>query len=185
MYRLRTVIHYIMREIRNPWIGTDGYFCFGCCPDNEAGVKLTAYADGDDVVAVWTPQPRYQGWIDTLHGGIHSVLLDEICRWAVFYKMQTSGVTTRMETRYRHAVSTNDDYIVLRASVTEVRRNLVTIRATLSDARGRVCSEAVCTYFTFPPEKAQEMGFVGCEAVGEDITFEACIARHARRNNKE
>ena len=28
------------------------------------------------VVSVWSPRPEYQGWIDTLRGGIQAVLMD-------------------------------------------------------------------------------------------------------------
>ena len=68
-----------MKKIINPWKGLEGYNCFGCAPNNEAGVKMEFYEDGDEVVSIWKPRPEYQGWIDTLHGGIQSVLLDEIC----------------------------------------------------------------------------------------------------------
>lgn len=160
-----------MRRIKNPWVGRDGYFCFGCCPHNEAGMKMDFYADGEEVVSRWAPEVRYQGWIDTLHGGIQAVLLDEICAWAVMYRMNTSGVTSRMETRYRKSISTNDAFVQLRARVTEVRRNLATVEATLCNSRGEVCTQAVCTYFTFSPEKAAEMGFMGCELGPETDSF--------------
>lgn len=161
-----------MRRIKNPWLGREDYFCFGCCPRNEAGVKMTFYADGDEVVSRWVPEARYQGWIDTLHGGIQAVLLDEICAWAVMYRMNTSGVTSRMETRYRKSIATTDAFLLLRARVTEVRRNLATVEATLCNSRGEVCTQAVCTYFTFPPEKAAEMGFTGCELGPETDNFD-------------
>lgn len=61
----------------------EGYNCFGCAPNNEAGVKMEFYEDGDEVISIWKPQPQFQGWIDTLHGGIQAVLLDEICAWVV------------------------------------------------------------------------------------------------------
>ena len=44
------------------------------------------YEDGDEVVSIWKPRPEYQGWIDTLHGGIQAVLMDEICAWVVLRK---------------------------------------------------------------------------------------------------
>lgn len=62
----------------------EGYNCFGCAPNNEAGVKMEFYEDGDEVISIWKPQPQFQGWIDTLHGGIQAVLLDEICAWGWF-----------------------------------------------------------------------------------------------------
>src|SRR5574344_692833 len=88
-----------MKRIKNPWAGKENYFCFGCCPDNPSGVHMKFYADGEEVISVWSPQPQFQGWIDTMHGGIQAVLLDEICAWAVILKMNTTGVTAEMETR--------------------------------------------------------------------------------------
>ena len=73
-----------MKKIINPWRGMDGYNCFGCAPHNEAGVKMEFYEDGDEIVSVWRPESKFQGWINTLHGGVQSVLLDEICGWVVF-----------------------------------------------------------------------------------------------------
>mgnify|MGYP007031287515 CR=1 FL=1 len=38
-----------MKKIINPWKGLEGYNCFGCAPDNEVGVKMEFYEDGDEV----------------------------------------------------------------------------------------------------------------------------------------
>ena len=76
-----------MKKIINPWKDLEGYNCFGCAPNNESGVKMEFYEDGDEVVSIWKPRPEYQGWLNTLHGGIQSVLLDEICGWVVVRKL--------------------------------------------------------------------------------------------------
>ena len=38
-----------MKKIINPWKGLEGYNCFGCAPNNEAGIKMEFYEDGDEV----------------------------------------------------------------------------------------------------------------------------------------
>ncbi|GAA6254980.1 PaaI family thioesterase [Bacteroides sp. f07] len=159
-----------MKKIINPWKGMEGYNCFGCASHNESGAKMEFYEDGDEVVSIWKPRPEYQGWIDTLHGGIQAVLLDEICAWAVLRKLQTTGVTSKMETRYRKPISTKDTHIVLRASIKEVKRNIVIIQAKLYNKDEEVCTEAVCTYFTFSKEKSKdEMHFTHCDVESEEI----------------
>ena len=110
------------------------------------------------------------------------MLLDEICGWVVVRKLQTSGVTSKMETRFRKPVSTKDSHVVLRASIREQKRNIVIIDAKLYNEAGEVCSEAVCTatmrtsishqskHITFPKEKAeQEMHFHHCDVEKEEI----------------
>lgn len=157
-----------MKKIINPWKDIEGYYCFGCAPDNPAGLKMEFYENGDEVVSTWKPRPEYQGWLDTLHGGIQAVLLDEICGWVIVRKLQTTGVTSKMETRYMKPVNTSDDHIELRANIVEIKRNIVIIEAKLYNKEGELCTRAICTYFTFPPEKAEkEMSFQGCK-VEED-----------------
>ena len=36
-----------MKKIINPWKGMKGYNCFGCAPNNDAGVKMEFYEDGN------------------------------------------------------------------------------------------------------------------------------------------
>ena len=165
-----------MKKIINPWLHKEGYYCFGCAPGNEAGVKMEFYEDGEDVVSVWRPEAKYQGWINTLHGGIQAVLLDEICAWVILRKLQTTGVTSKMETRYLKSVDTTDPYVVLRAHIVEQRRNIVILEATIHNHKDELFSKAVCTYFTFPPEKVRdEMRFLGCETEEGDYTLESLL----------
>lgn len=152
------------KKIKNPWQGKKGFYCFGCAPENPYGVKMEFYEEGDKVVCRWRPKAEYQGWIDTLHGGIQAVLLDEICAWAIMRQLQRTGVTSKMETQYKRPISTNDEYIDLEARVTEQKRNIVVVEAAIYNKVKELCTTAKCIYFTFPPDKARtEMGFEACE----------------------
>ena len=159
-----------IKKIINPWTGMEGYNCIGCAPDNPFGVHLCFYEDGEDIISKWKPSANYQGWLNTLHGGIQALLLDEVCGWVVMRKLQTTGVTSKMETRFRKSISTNDTHVVLRASLREQKRNIAIIEARLYNSIGELCTEATCTYFTFPKEKAEaEMHFHSCEVEQEEI----------------
>ena len=159
-----------MKKIINPWKGMEGYYCFGCAPQNEAGVKMEFYEDGDEVVSIWHPEAKYQGWINTLHGGIQAVLLDEICAWVIVRKLQTVGVTSKMETRYMKSIYTTEKHIVLRASIKEIKRNIIIVEACIYNQKGELCTKATCTYFTFPKDKARtEMKFESCEVEEDEV----------------
>lgn len=158
-----------MRKIKNPWVGKEGYYCFGCAHDNPLGLHMEFFEDGDDVVSFWRPDGRFQGWVNTLHGGIIGALVDEIAGWVVSRKMQTSGVTTRLDVRYRKPVMTTEAQITLRAHIAKQLRNIVVIHVTLENAKGEICDEADATYFTFGPDKAREMGFTECELEGDEL----------------
>lgn len=158
-----------MKKIRNPWIGlTDkGYNCFACAPTNPYGLKMEFYEDGDDIVSFWNPGKNYQGWLDTLHGGIQATLLDEIGGWIIARKFQTSGMTTNLNVKYKKPVPTGDDIVIeVRARVKEVKRMFVFIEAAIS-YNGEICSSAEMTYYTFPKDVA-EKDFMFHECVTEE-----------------
>lgn len=158
-----------LKKIINPYVGTEGYNCFACSPDNPIGLHLNFYEDGDDIVCRWKPGHNFQSWVNTLHGGIQALLLDEICGWVVTRKLQTGGVTSKMETRFKKPVQTIGGEIEIRARIKEQRRNIILIDASITDATGDVCTEATCTYFTFSQEKAvKELNFRPCKVEGEE-----------------
>lgn len=146
-----------------------GYNCFGCSQDNPFGLHLCFYEDGNDIVTTWTPTENYQGWFDIVHGGIQALLLDETCGWVVTRKLQTAGVTSKMETQYLHPVSVSKSgTLTIRAHIREQRRNIVLIDATLADGEGQICTKACCTYFAYPQDKAKEnMNFLTCNTEDE------------------
>lgn len=151
-----------MKRILNPWLDVPGYCCPGCSPTNEKGVKLDFWEDGEDIVSTWHPDPAYQSWKNTLHGGIQCLLLDEIAGWVVFRKLQTMGVTSKMETRYIQPVTLTGGPVELRSRIVRQMRQAVIIEAELYQL-GEVCTRATVTYFAASPEKTrEEYGFTGC-----------------------
>ena len=158
-----------MKRIINPWRGMDGYRCFGCDPRSEQGLRMEFYEDGDRIVSRWKPRPEFQGWVDTLHGGIQATLADEISSWVVFRKFQTSGVTSRMEVRYLKPIHTSEDHITLQATVVRQRRNIVDREVKIFNSQDQLCTEALCIYFLFPKEKAhEEFHFCDCGVEEEE-----------------
>ena len=155
-----------MKKIINPWVDliNEGYNCFACAPNNPYGLKMEFWEDGDDIVSYWTPGDNYQGWLKTLHGGIQATLIDEMGGWVVARKLQTSGMTTNLNVRYRRPISTGENVTIeARARIREQKKMFVIIDVTLS-VKGRVCSEAELTYYCFSKEKAiEEFHFRGCE----------------------
>lgn len=148
-----------MRKIINPWIGKDRYDCFGCSPNNPIGLHMDFYEDGNDIVSFWHPQQHYQGWIDTMHGGILSTLIDETCGWVVSRKKQCSGFTTQLNLKFRKSVSSKDPKLTIRANIIEQRRNMLFIHAILTNNAGELCVEGDVTYFLLSEEKSKSMGF--------------------------
>ena len=66
--------------------------CFGCGPANPDGLHIRSFVRGDEVVAEWKPEPRYEAFPGVLNGGIIGALLDCHCNWtAAWHLMNTAG----------------------------------------------------------------------------------------------
>ena len=64
-----------------------GNACFGCGPANPDGLHIRSFAEGDEVVAEWPAQARYEAFEGMLCGGIIGTLLDCHSNWAATYHL--------------------------------------------------------------------------------------------------
>jgi uncharacterized protein (TIGR00369 family) len=143
-----------MRELKNPFDKLPEYYCFGCSNKNHLGLKMTFYEDGDEIVSKWDPDAHFQGYMDIVHGGVQSTLMDEIASWVVFIKLQTGGVTSKLTTRFRKPVVMSDGQLTIRAKLVEQRRRIAEIEVKLYNGKGELCSESTAEYFVLSREKA-------------------------------
>jgi acyl-coenzyme A thioesterase PaaI-like protein len=52
-------------------------YCYGCGADNDSGLRIKSFWDGDEAVAIWQPQPHHCGGTrHTVYGGIIASLID-------------------------------------------------------------------------------------------------------------
>ncbi|MBR5184168.1 MAG: PaaI family thioesterase [Bacteroidales bacterium] len=146
-----------MKKIKNPYAGTAenlGYNCFACAPENPCGLKMEFFEDGDEVVCFWEPDPNFQGWLNTLHGGIQATLIDETGGWFISRKYQTTAMTTNLNIKYKAPVPI-DSKLEIRARLKEQKRNFIIMDITLA-ANGNLCSTAEAAFYCFPREKAEK-----------------------------
>ncbi len=146
-----------MEKVINPFAGRENYNCFGCSPDNHDGLQMEFYEEGEEVICYWQPKEKFQGYNSVLHGGIISTLIDEIASWYVFTKLKTSGMTSKLEVRFKKPVLINGGRLTLRARLAERKRNLAYIDVRLYNSQNELCSEGEAVYFILPKEKAKEM----------------------------
>ncbi|MCX6249070.1 MAG: PaaI family thioesterase [Bacteroidetes bacterium] len=148
-----------MRKIRNPFRGREGYSCFGCSPDHLSGLQLSFFEEGDDILSVWEPKPRFEGYHGVLHGGIQATIMDEIASWVVYVKIKVAGLTSSMNVRYHKPVYMNGGEITIRARVLQMRRNLADIWVGIYNKENELCSEGTVVFFTFSEKKSKESYF--------------------------
>jgi len=146
-----------MRKIKNPFSRLAGYNCFACSPENPIGLKLEFFEDGDEFYSYWEPVQDFQGWNNILHGGIQATLLDEIASWLVFVKLQTAGVTSKMDIKLMRPAHIDKGRFTLKARLVEVKRNIAFIFTELFDGENVLCASGTLQYYLYPEKMAREI----------------------------
>ena len=126
--------------------------CFGCGPANEKGLRIKSFADGDELVCDWTPEPHHQAFPNALNGGICGALLDCHSNWAAAYhflKKSNAGelpstVTADFHVRLRKPTPM-DGPLRLRARVVESEGDRATVEASI-ESRGTVTATCRGTF---------------------------------------
>ncbi|MGY5876146.1 MAG: PaaI family thioesterase, partial [Candidatus Thorarchaeota archaeon] len=62
-------------SIQDAW-PEEGSYCWGCGKNNEHGLQLQSFWDGEEVVATWTPKEHHLAFPGVLNGGIIATLID-------------------------------------------------------------------------------------------------------------
>ena len=136
--------------------------CFGCAPNNPLGLHMEFLRM---VTISWRSGSRkvlYQGWLRTLHGGIQTTLMDELAGWVVLRKLQTSGVTSRLDAKFMKSISTDEPQLTIRGRMTDRKRNAIFIETEIYNSANELCTRAEMVYFITPQERAmEEFGFAG------------------------
>jgi len=160
-----------MRIINNPFSRAEGYHCVGCDPQHPTGLKLRFFETDEGLISKWVPDPEFQGYPDILHGGIQATILDEIASWLVYVKLETAGVTKRLDISYLKPVRLSHGALTLKAWLVEQREREALIGTALYNRDEECCAEAMITYAVYPKEVAlKRMHYPGIEAFrGEEV----------------
>ena len=131
--------------------------CYGCGPANEHGLRIRSFAQGDEVVADWTPEKHHEAFPGVLNGGIIGSLLDCHSNWtAAHHLTQARGeehivctVTADFHVKLMRPTP-SDGPVHLVARVADVDGDKVIVDAELH-AGGKLCATCRGTFVAVKP----------------------------------
>ena len=126
--------------------------CFGCGPANEKGLRIKSFAQGDELVARWTPSPWHEAFTGMLNGGILGALLDCHSNWAAAYHiMQATGakelpstVTADFHVKLLRVTPSTQE-VTLRAKVVESKGDRAVVEASV-ESGGKITATCRGTF---------------------------------------
>lgn len=111
---------------------SDSQYCFVCGPDNPLGLKARIEVDRDRQSAQCSlaVPAEFQGWKQMVHGGIISVLLDEVSAYAAMTCAETV-MTAELTSRFRKPVPV-EQQVTVSAQVIKATRRTVMVEAKIT-----------------------------------------------------
>lgn len=122
----------------------DNGYCFVCGPKNPIGLKLNFHFNGKSIKTQFTPKKEHQGYLNIVHGGIISTVLDE-AMVKLALAMNIPAVTASMEIRLRRALNVGETINVEAEILKNTKKTLETYakavtknNVVIADAKGKL-----------------------------------------------
>lgn len=125
------------REIPNYWSSQ----CFGCSPANPRGLQLRFWRSEKGCITRCTIADDLCGWGSLVHGGVVSVLLDEVAAWTIIAHLARLGLTREISIRYLKPVPTNTELVVEGQLISRDKKTAV-LRSTIHSAGSGLLAES-------------------------------------------
>src|SRR6266702_4011443 len=93
-----------------PWRQWNGDYCFGCSPDNPAGLALTAVESGDGLACSFALTRLHESYPGIIHGGIAATILDELMGNLLALREQRFCLTVGLRVRFLAPLRTGHRY---------------------------------------------------------------------------
>ncbi|MCD4651565.1 MAG: PaaI family thioesterase [Candidatus Cloacimonetes bacterium] len=119
--------------------------CFVCGAENPIGLKLDfQYIDDEAVSTIWLDKD-FTGYLNVIHGGIVSMLLDEVMAKAILVR-NIIAMTVRMTIDFNEPMRPDTKYFLI-GRVDKTARNLFYTSGEIKDTTGNVVASGKAVYF--------------------------------------
>ena len=149
------MINLTEHEILNYWPGN----CFGCSRSNIKGLHLRFWQSKKGCLTRCAI-PDYLCGIDGLvHGGIITLLLEEVAQWTIIGRLGRFGITREISVRYLKPVPINTEIIVEAQIISQDEKNIV-LRSTIHDSDGVLLVEGESRWSLVSPSAIAKIAAV-------------------------
>jgi len=142
---------YIERDLEvNP-------LCFGCGEKNPIGAKLNFYKLSESSVGSTYIVPKtWGGWGRIVHGGLQTVLMDEVAGWAVVALLQEACLTINVELQFLKPLYVEKEAEII-GEIEENQERDIIVKSYIKDDKGVICTQGSFTFRKVQKERIEQM----------------------------
>ena len=145
-----------MGEKINKDIGVNNY-CFGCGEDNPIGAKLDFYKISDNSLKSTFNIPlTWGGWGDIAHGGLQTVLLDEVSGWSIITLLDKYALTINLKMEFYKPIYVGETVEAI-SNIEKIDGRDITVISILKNENGDKCTKGKFVYREVRKEKIERL----------------------------
>ncbi|HOX45413.1 MAG TPA: PaaI family thioesterase [Myxococcota bacterium] len=154
--------------------------CIACGHANPHGLRMEFETDGQ-VLRSRTQVPGHLcGWRGVAHGGVVSILLDEVMANAAIALLERLAVTRELQVTFVRPVRTGAPLEARARILSRPRPDRAELDAELRDAEGRLCAKARGSFALLGPADFRRLGFEQEVIADTERHLVACRAARLR-----
>jgi len=132
--------------------------CFACGPLNPAGLQMRFFTDERSVFSRLVVPEHLCGWNEVVHGGVLSIILDEIMSWAVIYLLKSFTLTRSMSIDFLKPIKVGSS-VQAEGRLGKMRgKREAAMEGFVYDGNGQLCVRSSGIFKVIPPHIARRMG---------------------------
>ncbi|MCX5776038.1 MAG: PaaI family thioesterase [Candidatus Firestonebacteria bacterium] len=133
----------------------DDHFCFACGKNNKAGLKLDFRMKGEKLLTEYTFPKKYQGYSNVVHGGMLSLVLDEVMVNLPWKKYNTPVVSAELNIRLKKPAKIGQK-IIFSSEIEKEIKNLIYVKGAAALVSGEVIAIASAKCIKVDIEKIEK-----------------------------
>ncbi|MFH1074450.1 MAG: PaaI family thioesterase [Candidatus Firestonebacteria bacterium] len=119
----------------------DDHFCFACGKNNPDGLKLDFRMEGGKLYTDYTFPKKFQGYAGIVHGGMLSLVLDEVMVNLPWKKYNNPVVSAELNIRLRKPARIGEK-IIFSAEIEKEVKNIIFVKGSAASESGEIFATA-------------------------------------------
>ena len=141
--------------------------CFGCGPDNKAGLGMQFFSDGNSVVSRVAVPDHLCGWGRVVHGGIITTMLDEVMGWTAISLLRHLVLTKSLHVQFEKPLFAGQMLWLAGRVQEKTSEREVLLSGEVFNPAGERCATAQGVFALFTGDAAKKLGFLDPDLVDE------------------
>ena len=131
--------------------------CFGCGEENPIGAKLNFYKLSEKSIGATYHVPNtWGGWGKIVHGGLQTVLMDEVAGWTTITLLKEACLTIKVEMQFMKPLYVEKEVEIIGEIIDQSEKDVI-VKSYIKNEENIICTQGLFTFRKVPMERIEQI----------------------------